>query len=57
MVKKIRDMVLGICFMIQLLIVLVFGFTNVSLPLSFYLLAWVASSVIEIYLIGDKTLI
>lgn len=57
MLKKIRDMVLGICFMIQLLIVLVFGFTNVSLPLSFYLLAWVASSVIEIYLIGDKTLI
>lgn len=57
MLKKIRDMVLGVCFVIQLLIVFVFGFTNVSLPLSFYLLAWVASSVIEIYLIGDKTFI
>lgn len=57
MVKKIRDMVLGICFMIQLMTVFVFGFTNVSLPLSAYLFVWVASSGIEIYLIGDKTLI
>lgn len=57
MIKMIRNMAFGVCFVIQLLIVFIFGFTNVSLPLSVYLFAWVASGAIEIYLIGDKKFI